>query len=173
MTLHKGDYQLRDIVIINNTIYRNGTSADAWEDGGINILKVNPEELLICNNIISRNATYAMCIRSDVSSFAVVINHNLFEGIRSLADERSGRNPIFRSPSFAAGDPYDFHLTAKSETIGKGRGPSVPQRPFAVPRLSSLRQQQQWDCRLRRLGDGGQPHESAPARYNVQVGLKT
>jgi hypothetical protein len=115
-----GEYIMRNIAIINNTIYRNGTISNGWADGGINIAKITPENMLIKNNILSGNAAYTICVQPEVPSDSVTIDHNFFDGFRNYPNETTGTNPVSGNPLFVDASKNDYHLQAASPCIDKG-----------------------------------------------------
>jgi hypothetical protein len=119
-------FVMRNVEIINNTIHGNGTTAGAWEDGGINISHVSPENILVRNNILSGNAAYTICVQPDVPSGKVVVDHNLFQGFRSFANETQGSNPTLGDPAFVDSGNSDFHLTVSSAAIDAGSADNAP-----------------------------------------------
>jgi hypothetical protein len=117
-----GEYVLRNIAIINNTIDGNGTVGNGWdaENGGMNIFNINPENMLIRNNIISNNAVGTIHIAPEVPADSVTIDYNFFDGFSNFADEKAGTNAVYGNPLLVDPLKNDFHLQAVSPCIDKG-----------------------------------------------------
>jgi hypothetical protein len=130
-----GQYVLRNIEILNNTIYANGTSINSWGDGGINITGIVPENLLIRNNILSGNAAYTICVQPDVPADSVTIDYNFFDGFQNFLHETVGTNPVYGNPLFVDYLTNDYHLQVTSTAIDKGNpdqqynDPADPNKP--------------------------------------------
>jgi hypothetical protein len=142
-----GQYSLRNIEILNNTIYENGTSNNGWADGGINITGNIPQKLLIRNNILSENAAYTICVQPDVPADSVTIDYNFFDGFRNFLHETAGTNTVFGNPLFVDSLNNDYHLQLASPAIDKGdpeqqyNDPEDPDEPgYALyPALGTVR----------------------------------
>jgi parallel beta-helix repeat protein len=115
-----GQYEMRNIEIINNTICRNGASSSGWSDGGINVSFINPSNLFIRNNILSSNAAYTICVQPDVSRASVTIDYNTFDGFKNYPNETAGVNTVYGNPLFVDTLRNDYHLQAASPCIDKG-----------------------------------------------------
>jgi hypothetical protein len=117
-----GNYVMRNVAIINNTIYRNGTVGNGWdaENGGMNIFNINPENMLIRNNILSNNAVGTIHVSPEVPNDSVTIDYNFFDGFRNFADEKAGANAVYGSPLFVDTLTNDYHLKDTSSCIDKG-----------------------------------------------------
>ena len=124
-----GDSQthpLKDIKIINNTIYKNGGSNN-W-GGGISIENSDIEGLLIRNNICSKNVFFQIQREAEVKNFK--IDHNLIDGFRGYDDEILGNEYILEDPRFVNPDKGDFHLKFGSPAIDMGSANEAPQEDF-------------------------------------------
>jgi len=121
-----GEFVMRSIEIINNTIYGNGTSGGAFEDGGINLFNISPESILIRNNLISSNAAYTICVQPEVPSQAVTIDYNLIDGFKGAFSETQGVSPVLGDPAFFDAAGANFHLSAKSAAIDHGSPENAP-----------------------------------------------
>jgi hypothetical protein len=113
---------MRNVSIINNTIYHNGTAGNGWEadNGGINIFNVNPENLLIRNNILSNNTICTIYVSPEVLAGNLAIDYNIFDGFRNFVNETAGTNAVYGSPLFVDSLSNDYHLQAMSPCIDRG-----------------------------------------------------
>jgi hypothetical protein len=142
-----GEYVMRNIAIINNTIDGNGTSNNGWGDGGINVTNFNPENLVIRNNILSDNAAYTICVQAEVPRASVTVDYNFLDGFVNFPYETAGTNAVYGIPLFVDTSRNDYHLQAASPCIDKGysnqeyNDPADPAKPgFALyPAQGTLR----------------------------------
>jgi len=117
-------HPMRDIKIINNTLYNNG-----WEPwgGGIGI-DANPaiRNVTIRNNILSQNLTFQIAVDAAVPKSTLTVDHNLIHGFRGSEGEIYGASPIIGDPRFM--DPFgaDFHLQPNSPAIDRGSSMDAP-----------------------------------------------
>jgi hypothetical protein len=120
--LPPGTYLLKNVSILNNTIYGNGTLGSGWDpdNSGINIFNVTPEHMLINNNILSNNAYCTIYVEEDVPDDSVNINFNLFDGFRNYMNENSGTNAIFASALFIDSLNNNYHLQPTSPAVDGG-----------------------------------------------------
>lgn len=117
-------HPLRDITIINNTLYNNG-----WEPWGGGIgLDVNPaiKDVTIRNNILSQNLTFQIAVDAAVPKPTLAVDNNLIHGFRGSEGEIYGATPIIGAPRFM--DPFraDFHLQPSSPAIDRGSSEDAP-----------------------------------------------
>jgi len=117
-----GEYVMRNVSIINNTIYGNGTLGNGWdaENGGINIFNFLPENMIIRNNIYSENAVGTIHVAPEIPSDSVSIDYNFFDGFQNLVDERAGTNAVYGDPLFLNSSMNDYHLQTDSPAVDKG-----------------------------------------------------
>jgi hypothetical protein len=132
-----GEYSMRNVSIVNNTIYRNGTVGNGWDadNGGVNVFNVSPVNMLMRNNILSDNAVCTIYVSPEVLAGSLTIDYNLFDGFRNYVNETAGTNPVYGIPSFVDSLRNDFHLRAASPCIDKGNpnqeynDPADPNKP--------------------------------------------
>ncbi len=144
-----GEYSMRNVSVINNTIYGNGTVGNGWDadNGGMNIFNINPVNMLIRNNILSNNAVCTIYVESDVPAGSVTVDYNLFDGFRHFRNETAGTNAVYGIPLFVDSLRNDFHLQSTSPCVDKGNpnqeynDPADPNRPgYALyPALGTVR----------------------------------
>ena len=89
-------HPMKDITIINNTIYNNG-----WVTGG-GIIVRNPDvqNIVIRNNIVSQNLEYQIRVRDGVPLEELHIDHNLIYGPHAWDGEQDGTDVVFADPVF-------------------------------------------------------------------------
>ncbi len=117
-----GEYVIRNVLIINNTINGNGTLGNGWDadNGGINIFSFLPENMIILNNIYSENAVGTIHVAPEIPSDSVSIDYNFFDGFQNLVDERAGTNAVYGDPLFLNSSMNDYHLQTDSPAVDKG-----------------------------------------------------
>jgi hypothetical protein len=113
---------MRNVSVINNTIYGNGTVGNGWDadNGGMNIFNVIPVNLLIRNNILSNNTICTIFVSPEVLAGSFTIDYNFFDGFRNFVNETAGTNAIYGKPLFVDSLRTDYHLQAASPCIDKG-----------------------------------------------------
>lgn len=121
-------HPLRDIIIINNTLFNNG-----WQPWGGGIgLDVNPaiQEVTIRNNILSQNLTFQIAVDAAVPKSTLAVDHNLIHGFRGSEGEMYGAYPIIGNPRFVDPLGVDFHLQPDSPAIDRGSSEGAPLLDF-------------------------------------------
>jgi hypothetical protein len=113
---------MRNVSIINNTIYGNGTVGNGWDadNGGMNIFNVSPESLSIKNNILSSNAYCTIFVGPEVPTGSIAIDYNFVDGFRNYVYETVGTNAVYGSPLFVDSLNNNYHLQALSPCIDSG-----------------------------------------------------
>jgi parallel beta-helix repeat protein len=144
-----GAYVMRNVSITNNTIFGNGKVGAAWDpdNAGINLFNINPENLVIRNNIVSGNATCTIFVAPEVPSGGVTIDYNFFGGFRNVAYETAGTNPVYGNPLFIDSLNNNYRLENSSPCVDGGHpdpmynDPADPTRPgYALfPALGTVR----------------------------------
>jgi parallel beta-helix repeat protein len=124
-------HPMKQITIINNTVYHNG--GQEW-GGAILIDTPDAREVVVRNNVCSRNFTYQIAVFKGVPSANYTVDHNLIDGYRAYDDpdvrEIKGAVSFQANPLFVAPDLADFHLQAKSRAIDKASPLSAPLTDF-------------------------------------------
>lgn len=120
------EHPIKDIKVINNTLYNNG-SGD-W-GGGISV-EENPtvENLVIRNNICSQNLIFQIQIEVPVQNLSV--DYNLIDGYRGYDDEIYGSDYVEGDPMFENPAGADFHLKGNSPAIDRGSSVDAPDDDF-------------------------------------------
>ena len=118
---------IKDVSFSNNTVYKNGSG-----DWGGGILLENPDarNILIRNNILSRNLTYQLLNETKLSSADLTVDHNLIDGFRGFEDEIRGTNTIEGKPLFADPLKQDFRLQRGSPAVDRGSPVNAPGGDF-------------------------------------------
>ena len=117
---------IKNIKIINNTCYKNGSYSNGWAYG-INIDNPDAQNIIIRNNICSENN--AQIAFQQISSGGVV-DHNLFFGNNTASGTLYGTDSIIGNPLFADTNIYDFHLLSNSPAIDNGSSIDAPNIDF-------------------------------------------
>ncbi len=107
----------KNIYIINNTVYKNGY---AGGNGGINIQSSNVSNIVVRNNILSKNNTFGIKV-----SGGATVDHNLFDG-----SSVKGSNAVKADPKFVNASGLDFHLLKGSPAIDNGSSSLAPSTDF-------------------------------------------
>ncbi len=117
-----GDFAIRNVSVINNTIYGNGTVGNGWDadNGGINIFNITPVNMVVRDNILSNNTVCTIHVSPEVLAGTLAIDYNFFDGFRNFADEKTGTNAVYGVPAFVDSLRNDYHLRTSSPCIDKG-----------------------------------------------------
>jgi parallel beta-helix repeat protein len=119
---------VKHIKIINNTCFKNGSSAfpNGW---GFGILVNNPdaEDIVIRNNICSGNDAQ-IAIQDILQDW--MVDHNLIEGFNGTPFSLFGSDSIIETPFFVDTIAFDFHLQNNSPAIDKGNPLNAPEFDF-------------------------------------------
>jgi hypothetical protein len=118
-----GQHPIKNISIINNTIYNNG-----WTDygGGINVSDPNAQEVIIRNNLVSQNLSFQIKVDPKVQPQNVTIDHNLIDRYRGYPGETYGSAFVTGDPLFVDPATNDLHLQAGSPAIDAGSAGGAP-----------------------------------------------
>ena len=121
---------MKDIKIINNTVYNNGwnSGSEPW-GGGIGVDVPNLSSLTIRNNIVSQNLLFQIAIEYYGQNFFV--DHNLIDGFRDeLSEETRGNDYVEGDPLFVNVSELNFHLQSNSPAIDNGSSSDAPVEDF-------------------------------------------
>jgi hypothetical protein len=123
-------HPMRDLQIINNTLYHNGydwkTGAETGWGGGIIADNPQAQNVLIRNNIASQNLTFQIAVAVNVPQGGLKVDHNLIDGYRSYEDEIYGEDYVEGNPLFIDPANGDFHLQQISPAIDAGTEVDAP-----------------------------------------------
>jgi parallel beta-helix repeat protein len=119
-------HPMKDIFIINNTFYQNGSSE--W-GGGICIENDNVDNLVVRNNIFSQNHWFQIGIETSGSHF-LTADYNLIHGYKDYDTEIRGTHFVEGDPGFADTGQADFHLMSSSIAIDRGSSQLAPATDF-------------------------------------------
>jgi parallel beta-helix repeat protein len=119
-------HPMRDIYIINNTFFSNGSGS--WGGG---ILNENPEagNVVVRNNICSDNLSFQIAIENATID-SMTVDHNLIDGFQGYAGEIYGSDSIVGDPLFVNQAGEDFHLQGGSPAIDNGSSLDAPNFDF-------------------------------------------
>jgi hypothetical protein len=121
-----GSRPVRKVLIINNTICRNG--GGDW-GGGVHIENPSARDIVIRNNITSENRLFQISNEASVRT-TVQIDHNLIDGFRGYEQEVRGEAFVEADPQFVDPQINDFHLRSGSVAIDAGSPRDAPLRDF-------------------------------------------
>lgn len=118
---------MRNIKIINNTFFDNG-----WNEwgGGINVENSEAKQVVIRNNILSKNLSFQIANEGHLSELELIVEHNLIDGYRNYAAEITGSQAILAHPLFEDAAHYNFMLTSDSPAIDSGSSIDAPLDDF-------------------------------------------
>ncbi len=122
-------HPMRDIKIVNNTIYNNGSNSCDGNTWGGAIIIDNPEaeNSVVKNNICSQNLLYQIFVNARIPESNYVISNNLIDGFRDEADEETrGTDFVEGDPEFVDASNFDFHLLKDSPAIDAGSSLDAP-----------------------------------------------
>jgi len=116
-------HPVRDIKIVNNTLYNNG-----WADwgGGIGVENTQVQSVTIRNNIVSQNLYFQIAVDVAIPTWTVRVDHNLIDGFRDTEGEIRGSDYVEGNPQFVNPAAADFHLRSISPAIDRGSALDAP-----------------------------------------------
>ncbi len=117
---------VKNIKIINNTCYKNGSFNGGW-GFGIDINNSYAEDVVIRNNICSQNSAQ-IGVENILSG--IVIDHNLIDGTNNVTDAVNGNDSIIGNPLFVDSSSFNFQLTDNSPVIDMGNPIYAPSIDF-------------------------------------------
>jgi hypothetical protein len=118
---------IKNITIINNTLYKNGSPN--W-GGGIVVGNAYVQNIVIRNNILSQNIYYQIDVEPFVPKQQLTVDHNLIHGFRDYADEIKGSEAVEGNPLFVDAANGDFHIKSNSPAIDAASSAGAPGRDF-------------------------------------------
>jgi len=120
-------HPMKDIQIVNNTLYDNG-----WEEwgGGIGVENPDVESVTIRNNLCSQNLYFQIALDPGVPAQQVTVDHNLIDGFRGTEGEIYGDNYVEGDPLFVNPAGANFHLQPGSPAIDHGSAVGAPDTDF-------------------------------------------
>lgn len=120
-------HPVREIQIVNNTLYDNG-----WEGwgGGIGVENTEVRTVTLRNNLVSQNLYFQIALDPAVPSQQVTVDHNLIDGYRGSEGETRGSDYVEGDPRFIDAPAGDLHLRSDSPAIDRGAAQGAPNADF-------------------------------------------
>jgi parallel beta-helix repeat protein len=115
---------IRNIQIINNTVYHNGLGT--W-GGGISVSNQDAQGVVIRNNICSQNLSFQIAAE-DVNPPGLTVDHNLVYPFNDYPGEFHGS--VEAAPQFVNAATADFHLQLTSPAIDQGVATGAPTNDY-------------------------------------------
>jgi len=110
------NHPIHNIIIINNTVYKNGWISSGW-GGGINIEEsADVENIIIRNNICSKNLSFQIADEVGVSQY-LTVDYNLIDGFMGYPGEMYGSDSVVGDPLFVDTIIYNLHITENSPAV--------------------------------------------------------
>ena len=124
--------QYKNISIVNNTIYNSGTTT-SW-GGGIDIQASTVQNIIIRNNIISKNRAFPIRVVASIPSANITISNNLIDRspYQQAGGVRDGTAAVITNPLFSNVAGNDFHLQSTSPAINAGLSGGAPSFDFEL-----------------------------------------
>lgn len=115
-------HPMRELAIVNNTIWDNGRG-----DWGGGIVVDNPDlvSAVIRNNLCSRNLTFDIAAGSAPRG-SLTLDHNLIDGQHEDPDDRPGSDAVRADPRLRDPARGDFRLRSGSPAIDAGSPAGAP-----------------------------------------------
>lgn len=126
-------HPIRDVLIINNTVFNCGGSCPAAgggtdpDNGGIAVRNMEASNITIRNNIASQNSGFQV---GSTSTNNIVVQNNLLNPVRNHQFELIGTGAVQQDPMFVNSGAADFHLQSTSPAIGAGLTDLAPMTDF-------------------------------------------
>ncbi len=119
---------INKVFIMNNTYYGNGRTG-GW--GGA-ILLENPDatNIVIRNNICSKNFFYQIATENGVTKANFTADHNLIYEFQKYEGEIFGSNSVVSDPLFINPSMGDFRISPSSPAIDKGSPLGAPANDY-------------------------------------------
>lgn len=129
-----GTATMGSLPIVNNTLYNNGLK-DNWGCGDIFMNAGIATNVLIRNNIASKNHLFSIVVISDVAAGELTVDYNLIDDFKDYNEEITGDYWIKGNPLFIDAEAENFQIEAASPVIDAGSTMKAPLMDFSgVPR---------------------------------------
>ena len=123
---YSGPTPIKNVKIINNTCYKNGSTFSGW-GFGINVNNPYAENVVIRNNICSQNNAQ-IGVENILSG--LIIDHNLIDGANNATDALFGSDSIIGNPLFINANASNFQLLNNSVAIDNASPINAPSLDF-------------------------------------------
>lgn len=110
-------HPMRNLTISNNTLYNNGF--DTW-GGGIYIDNPDIEDVVIRNNLLSKNHKFQILAEPRVPLSQLSVEHNLIDAFGGQDGEITGEDYVTGDPLFVDAQGLDFRLQSGSPAVDAG-----------------------------------------------------
>lgn len=120
------NHPMDTIFIVNNTLYANGGD---W-GGGIIVDNAQAQNVIIRNNVCSRNLNFQIAIAAEVPKHNVLVDHNMIDEYRGYEDEVYGDDYRLGDPQFEDPDHGNFRLRRGSQAVDAGSAVGAPDVDF-------------------------------------------
>lgn len=120
-------HPIRNVLIMNNTVWGNGIP---W-GGGITVYDKEARNILIRNNLCSRNSAFQIAVDASLPANAVRVDHNLIDRFMGEDGEVRGTATIEADPMLVNPLAGNFHLGPGSPAIDRGTPGSAPLTDFS------------------------------------------
>jgi len=125
-----GTAAMSGLTIVNNTLYNNGLKEE-WGCGGIFMNAGIATDVLIRNNIVSKNHLFSIVVTTDAAAGEVTVDYNLIDGFKDFNEEITGDHYIKGSPLFFDAEADNFQIGAGSPVIDAGSAIKAPLLDFS------------------------------------------
>jgi parallel beta-helix repeat protein len=116
-------HPMKNILVVNNTLFKNGHD---W-GGGIAIDPPDATNIIVRNNIVSKNLSFQISVNAELPSDQYSVDHNLVDGFRGNPEgEIYGTDYVEANPKFLKPAAGNFHLRMGSPAVDTGSPEYAP-----------------------------------------------
>jgi hypothetical protein len=120
-------HPMRDLFIVNNTFFDNGTGG--W-GGGVAVDNPEAENVVVRNNILSANRSFTIVSEDGPPPEELTVDHNLIDGFMDYPGEMRGTDYVEGDPLFVDSASADFHLSESSPAVDRASPEGAPTLDF-------------------------------------------